>query len=234
MARSRAATEVAMIRTRSTKRRSRVGPYGAAGGTPARVSRCAKPKEQDMGQLLSRFTIGIGLLVIVMAGLTACSAPPAAPPASQKSATGSPARAGRRDERAGAATAVAVAGCDAYAAWAKDPGIKAALKNTDLWPELIAAGNKAAGGAAVDQARMKQIDAQISRAANTIRNSAAASGAEELTQSASRAMGLASRLAAGLADGSLNQESASDAVAKLNDAIAAYETETAAQQARCG
>ena len=186
-----------------------------------------------MGRLPPRFTIGIGLLVI-MASLSACTAPSAAPPATQKTATGSPARGGRREEPAGAATAVAAAGCEGFAAWLSDPDINTALKNTDFWPELITAGDTAAAGGAVDQGRMKQINDQIARAPGTIRNSAAASQDEALTEPSSRAMVLAAKLARGLADGSLSKKVAGDTVIKLKDAIDVYTTEVAAQEACCG
>jgi hypothetical protein len=196
----------------------------------------ATSKEREMGHVLSRFTIGFGFLVVVMVSLTACSAPTtSAPPPTQQAARQAPTKTGRRDERRGAATTIAIAaGCEGYAAWMKDPAIKATIKNTDLWPELVAAGQNAANGTAIDQARVQEIAAQLDAAAGTIKRSDAAAADKMMTETSSRAMGLASRLAEGLSAGSLDQTGAEDAVSRLQDAIAAYETEAAAQNGQCG
>ena len=86
-----------------------------------------------MGHVLSRFTIGFGFLVFVRVSLTACSAPTSAPPPTQQAARQAPTKTGRRDERRGAATAIAVtAGCEGYAAWMTDPAIKATIENTEV------------------------------------------------------------------------------------------------------
>jgi hypothetical protein len=119
-------------------------------------------------------------------------------------------------------------------AWRDDPQTAAALENVSVWPEVVAAGERAVGGGSVDKARLEQIHAQIIQSASRIRLSDAAASDEEMARLASRAMGLASRLALGLSEGSLEQQQVELAAARLNEAIAAYEAEAAVRQAQCG
>jgi hypothetical protein len=195
--------------------------------------------------LTRQWLVGLGMLAIVLGGLTACTAPPPfaphtptpAPNALVAPAAGTAVaqtKGGRKKQRDGAETAETGVSCSAYAAWMADPTIKAAMAKSSLWPDVVAAGEKAAAGESVDRATMQQAYDQMAKLASDLRGAAAAKGDTELTRLAGHAMGAASRLAGGLASGNLDQQEAGDALTELRQAIDAYNAEVAAEQAQCG
>jgi hypothetical protein len=74
----------------------------------------------------------------------------------------------------------------------------------------------------------------MEKVAQTLRTSDVPGIDHTTLQLAGRAMGLASRLAGGLANGNLDAKAAGKSVADLKDAIAAYEQDLASRQADCG
>ena len=126
------------------------------------------------------------------------------------------------------------AACADYNAWRNSPEVKAALDKMSLWPEVIAEGEKAAAGQPVDTALMQKDFAQMEDLAKQLRTTNDTTGDHAPLQLSGRAMGLASRLAGGLATGSLDAKGAAEAVAAAKEAIAAYQDDAAKRQAECG
>jgi hypothetical protein len=126
------------------------------------------------------------------------------------------------------------AACADYNAWRNSPEVKAALDKMSLWPEVIAEGEKAAAGQPVDTALMQKDFAQMEDLAKQLRTTNDTTGDHAPLQLSGRAMGLTSRLAGGLATGSLDAKGAAEAVAAAKEAIAAYQDDAAKRQAECG
>jgi len=124
--------------------------------------------------------------------------------------------------------------CAAYAAWLSNPDVKAALDQATLWPAVIAEGEKAAAGEAVDTVTMKQDSEQMAKLGRQLIASNGGEGDQAPPQLARRALGLTSRLANDLSDDSLDAKAAATAVAEAKAAIAAYEEGAAARQTACG
>jgi hypothetical protein len=182
-----------------------------------------------------RWVLALAPWAIILGGLSACtgqqaSAPQAAPPApterARQAASGSP--------EAASATPVALASCDAYAAWVADPDVRAALDKTALWPEVIAEAEKAANGEAVDREHARRLFDQLARVARPLRESDVAAANPDTAQRAARALGLSARLVETLGRNSFDQATAAAGLAELKQAIADYEAQVAAQEARCG
>jgi hypothetical protein len=125
------------------------------------------------------------------------------------------------------------AACVNYNAWRNTPEIKAALEKASLWPAVIAEGEKAAAGQPFDTAAMQQDFAQMEKLAKQLRETNLSEEEREPVQLAGKAMGLTSRLAGGLATGTLDQQGASDAVGAAKEAIAAYQEDAAKREADC-
>jgi hypothetical protein len=204
-----------------------------------------------------QWVLRLGCLAVIAGGLTACggeqaSAPatvlpaatmevretavssPAAPSSGDATleatplrgmASGTPVGEGNRDRLA--------ADCAAYEAWRSDPKVQAALEKAALWPEVIAQGEKAAAGEAVDTAAMAQAFEQMAKLGQQLRESET-EGDHAPLQLAGRAMGQTSRLAGGLSEGNLDAQAAAEAVTEAKAAIATYEEDAAARQASCG
>jgi hypothetical protein len=126
------------------------------------------------------------------------------------------------------------AACADYNAWRNNADVKAALAKMSLWPEVIAEGEKAAAGQPVDTALMKQDFDQMENLAKQLRTANLPESDHAPLQLSGRAMGLTSRLAGGLATGSLDAKGAADSVAAAKEAIAAYQEDAAKRQAECG
>jgi hypothetical protein len=125
------------------------------------------------------------------------------------------------------------ADCADYNAWRNTPDVKAALDKVSLWPAVIAEGEKAAAGQPVDKAAMQKDFDQMSKLATQLRTSSA-EGDHAPLQLSGRAMGLTSRLAGGLATGSLDAKAAGAAVTEAKAAIADYQDDAAQREAACG
>jgi hypothetical protein len=183
-----------------------------------------------------RWALALATWVIVLGGLSACtgqqaSAPQAAPPVpterSKQAAPGSPVA-------QASASPVALASCDAYAAWVADPDVRAALDKTALWPEVIAEAEKAANGEAVDREHARRLFDQLARVARPLRESDVAAANPDTAQRAARALGLSARLAETLGRNSFDQTTAAAGLSEFKQAIADYEAQVAAQEASCG
>jgi hypothetical protein len=199
-----------------------------------------------------RWALALGPWVIVLAGLTACtgqqaSAPQAAVPAPtersrEATPAGSPvgralaspvARAATSPVALVSASPIALASCEDYAAWTSDPDVRASLEKTALWPEVIAEAEKAANGEPVDREHARRLFDQLARVARPLRESDVAEANPETAQRAARAMGLSARLAESLGRNQFDQTTASAGLAELKQAIADYEGQVAAEEARC-
>ena len=202
--------------------------------------------KQGARDTTKRWALALAPWVIVLAGLSACtgqqaSAPQAAPPPapterSREATTASSpvARALASPVARAVASPVALASCEDYAAWTSDPDVRAALEKTALWPEVIAEAEKAANGEPVDREHARRLFDQLARVARPLRESDVAEANPETAQRAARAMGLSARLAESLGRNQFDQTTASAGLAELKQAIADYEAQVAAEEARCG
>ena len=123
--------------------------------------------------------------------------------------------------------------CAAYLAWQDDPGVQAALAYTADWPLIVAEGEKLAAGEPIDTEAMQALATELDGQANVLRESDSEDLDHDTVAYAARAMGLASRLAAGMADGTRTEANVGDLVAEVKTAIARFEEDTAARQAAC-
>jgi hypothetical protein len=202
--------------------------------------------KQGARDATKRWALALAPWVIVLAGLSACtgqqaSAPQAAPPPapterSREATTASSpvARALASPVARAAASPVALASCEDYAAWTSNPDVRTALEKTALWPEVIAEAEKAANGEPVDREHARRLFDQLARVARPLRESDVAEANPETSQRAARAMGLSARLAESLGRNQFDQTTASAGLAELEQAIADYEGQVAAEEARCG
>src|SRR5215208_4462467 len=190
-----------------------------------------------------RWALALVPWVIVLGGLSACtgqqaSAPQAAPPApterSREGTPGSPQAVSGSPVALASGSPVALASCEDYAAWVNDPDVHAALEKTALWPEVIAEAEKAANGEPVDREHARRLFDQLARVARPLRESDVAGANPETAQRAARALGLSARLAESLGRNQFDQTTASAGLAELKQAIADYEAQVAAEEARCG
>jgi hypothetical protein len=202
--------------------------------------------KQGARDTTKRWALALAPWAIVLAGLSACtgqqaSAPQAAPPPapterSREATTASSpvARALASPVARAVASPVALASCEDNAAWTSDPDVRAALEKTALWPEVIAEAEKAANGEPVDREHARRLFDQLARVARPLREGDVAEANPETAQRAARAMGLSARLAESLGRNQFDQTTASAGLAELKQAIADYEAQVAAQEARCG
>jgi hypothetical protein len=202
--------------------------------------------KQGARDTTKRWALALAPWAIVLAGLSACSgqqasapqaAPPPAPTERSREATtaSSPvARALASPVARAVASPVALASCEDNAAWTSDPDVRAALEKTALWPEVIAEAEKAANGEPVDREHARRLFDQLARVARPLRESDVAEANPETAQRAARAMGLSARLAESLGRNQFDQTTASAGLAELKQAIADYEAQVAAEEARCG
>jgi len=123
--------------------------------------------------------------------------------------------------------------CAAYLAWQDDAGVQAALAYTADWPLIVAEGEKLAAGEPIDTEAMQALATELDGQANVLRESDSEDLDHDTVAYAARAMGLASRLAAGMADGTRTEANVGDLVAEVKSAIARFEEDTAARQAAC-
>ena len=200
--------------------------------------------KQGARDTTKRWALALAPWVIVLAGLSACTgqqasapqaAPPPAPTERSREATpaGSPVAPALASPVVAAASPVALASCEDYAAWTSDPDVRAALEKTALWPEVIAEAEKAANGEPVDREHARRLFDQLARVARPMRESDVAEANPETAQRAARAMGLSARLAESLGRNQFDQTTASAGLAELKQAIADYEGQVAAEEARC-
>jgi hypothetical protein len=194
-------------------------------------------------------TLRLGVMAVLAAGLTACGGQEASQPATSPPSTSLPAPTESVPATAAsspAATAVAggtpiaavnlerlAADCADYNAWRNNPDVQASLEKMALWPAVIAEGEKAAAGQPVDKAAMQQDFDQMDKLGKRLRTTNLTEGDHAPLQLAGRAMGSTSRLAGGLATGTLDQQAAGEAVAAAKTAIAAYQEDAAAREAAC-
>ena len=202
--------------------------------------------KQGARDTTKRWALALAPWAIVLAGLSACtgqqaSAPQAAPPAvpterSREATTASSpvARALASPVARAVASPVALASCEDNAAWTSDPDVRAALEKASLWPEVIAEAEKAANGEPVDREHARRLFDQLARVARPLREGDVAEANPETAQRAARAMGLSARLAESLGRNQFDQTTASAGLAELKQAIADYEAQVAAEEARCG
>jgi hypothetical protein len=202
--------------------------------------------KQGARDTTKRWALALAPWAIVLAGLSACtgqqaSAPQAAPPPapterSREATTASSpvARALASPVARAVASPVALASCEDNAAWTSDPDVRAALEKTALWPEVIAEAEKAANGEPVDREHARRLFDQLARVARPLREGDVAEANPETAQRAARAMGLSARLAESLGRNQFDQTTASAGLAELEQAIADYEGQVAAEEARCG
>ena len=202
--------------------------------------------KQGARDTTKRWALALAPWAIVLAGLSACtgqqaSAPQAAPPPapterSREATTASSpvARALASPVARAVASPVALASCEDNAAWTSDPDVRAALEKTALWPEVIAEAEKAANGEPVDREHARRLFDQLARVARPLRESDVAEANPETAQRAARALGLSARLAESLGRNQFDQTTASAGLAELKQAIADYEAQVAAEEARCG
>lgn len=202
--------------------------------------------KQGARDTTKRWALALAPWAIVLAGLSACtgqqaSAPQAAPPPAptERSREATPAsspvaRASASPVARAAASPVALASCEDNAAWTSDPDVRAALEKTALWPEVIAEAEKAANGEPVDREHARRLFDQLARVARPLREGDVAEANPETAQRAARAMGLSARLAESLGRNQFDQTTASAGLAELKQAIADYEAQVAAEEARCG
>ena len=202
--------------------------------------------KQGARDTTKRWALALAPWAIVLAGLSACtgqqaSAPQAAPPSapterSREATTASSpvARALASPVARAVASPVALASCEDNAAWTSDPDVRAALEKTALWPEVIAEAEKAANGEPVDREHARRLFDQLARVARPLREGDVAEANPETAQRAARAMGLSARLAESLGRNQFDQTTASAGLAELKQAIADYEAQVAAEEARCG
>jgi hypothetical protein len=184
--------------------------------------------QQGTGDTSKRWALAVATWVIVLGGLSACTgqqanAPQAAPPAATE-----------RSPEAASGSPVALASCEDYAAWVADPDVRAALEKAALWPEVIAEAEKAAKGEPVDREHARRLFDQLARVARPLRESDIATANPETAQRAARALGLSARLAESLGRNGFDQTTAAAGLAELKQAIADYEEQVAAEEARCG
>jgi hypothetical protein len=194
--------------------------------------------KQGARDTTKRWALALAPWAIVLAGLSACtgqqaSAPQAAPPPAPTERSREATTASSPVARA-AASPVALASCEDYAAWTSDPDVRSALEKTALWPEVIAEAEKAANGEPVDREHARRLFDQLARVARPLRESDVAEANPETAQRAARAMGLSARLAESLGRNQFDQTTASAGLAELKQAIADYEAQVAAEEARCG
>jgi hypothetical protein len=194
--------------------------------------------KQGARDTTKRWALALAPWAIVLAGLSACtgqqaSAPQAAPPPAPTERSREATTASSPVARA-AASPVALASCEDYAAWTSDPDVRSALEKTALWPEVIAEAEKAANGEPVDREHARRLFDQLARVARPLRESDVAEANPETAQRAARAMGLSARLAESLGRNQFDQTTASAGLAELEQAIADYEGQVAAEEARCG
>jgi hypothetical protein len=202
--------------------------------------------KQGARDTTKRWALALAPWAIVLAGLSACtgqqaSAPQAAPPPapterSREATTASSpvARALASPVARAVASPVALASCEDNTAWTSDPDVRAALEKTALWPEVIAEAEKAANGEPVDREHARRLFDQLARVARPLREGDVAEANPETAQRAARAMGLSARLAESLGRNQFDQTTASAGLAELKQAIADYEAQVAAEEARCG
>jgi hypothetical protein len=194
--------------------------------------------KQGARDTTKRWALALAPWAIVLAGLSACtgqqaSAPQAAPPPAPTERSREATTASSPVARA-AASPVALASCEDYAAWTSDPDVRSALEKTALWPEVIAEAEKAANGEPVDREHARRLFDQLARVARPLREGDVAEANPETAQRAARAMGLSARLAESLGRNQFDQTTASAGLAELKQAIADYEAQVAAEEARCG
>src|SRR5215212_4251974 len=188
--------------------------------------------KQGARDTTKRWALALAPWAIVLAGLSACtgqqaSAPQAAPPPA-------PTERSREAPTASSPVTRALASCEDNAAWTSDPDVRAALEKTALWPELIAEAEKAANGEPVDREHARRLFDQLARVARPLRESDVAAANPDTAQRAARALGLSARLAESLGRNQFDQTTASAGLAELKQAIADYEAQVAAEEARCG
>jgi hypothetical protein len=194
--------------------------------------------KQGARDTTKRWALALAPWAIVLAGLSACtgqqaSAPQAAPPPAPTERSREATTASSPAARA-VASPVALASCEDNAAWTSDPDVRAALEKTALWPEVIAEAEKAANGEPVDREHARRLFDQLARVARPLREGDVAEANPETAQRAARAMGLSARLAESLGRNQFDQTTASAGLAELKQAIADYEAQVAAEEARCG
>jgi hypothetical protein len=123
--------------------------------------------------------------------------------------------------------------CAAFLAWQESPDVQAALAYTADWPLIVAEGEKLAAGEPIDTEAMQALATELDGQANVLRESDNEDLDHDAVAYAARAMGLASRLAAGMADGTRTEANVGDIVAEVKTAIARFEDDAAARQAAC-
>lgn len=157
----------------------------------------------------------------------------ASPVASPVAAAATPVRRNRDNATPVGEVALTAGDCAAYLAWKDEPGVQAALAYTANWPQILAEGEKLAAGEPVDAEAMQTLYAELDGQAGALRDTGSDELGHDAVAYAGRAMGLASRMAGGLGDGTLTQAEAGDAVADLRVAIGRYELDAAARDAAC-
>ena len=172
---------------------------------------------------------GIALFVLVLGGLTGCIAEggPAPTPTPRASAPTADAGAGAgagigKSDKGGQPAGGDASPCQGYADWWNNDEVKSALAKASYWPEIIAEAEKAAAGKPFDTAKMQHDFDDMEKVAQRLRDVDASRINDETVHLADAPMGLASRLAGGLADGKLDAKGAASAVTELQAAIADY------------
>jgi hypothetical protein len=108
------------------------------------------------------------------------------------------------------------------------------VEKAALWPEVISDAEKAASGEPYDKSHARQLFDQLAKVARPLRESDISATNPETSQLASRALGLSARLAERLGRNELNQAAARQALAEFKQAVADYQEQVAAEEARCG
>ena len=124
--------------------------------------------------------------------------------------------------------------CDIYLSWLNDPQVTSALAKSALWPEIIAAAEKAAAGQSFDKAQMQNDSAALANVSDALQETKSDPANRDSARLAGRAMNIASRIADGLATGTMDQQSVQSALTALQKVIADYDADRTAHLARCG
>jgi hypothetical protein len=142
-------------------------------------------------------------------------------------------KSGKGDVRR-AAAATPESACDIYLSWLNDPQVKAALEKSALWPEIIAEAQKAAAGQSIDKALMQNDSKALENVSDALQETKSDPANRDSARLAGRAMNIASRIADGLATGTMDQQTVQSALTALQKVIADYDADRTAHLARCG
>jgi len=142
-------------------------------------------------------------------------------------------RSGKGEARR-AAAATPESACDSYLSWLNDPQVMAALEKSALWPEIIAEAQKAAAGQAIDKALMQNDSKALANVPDALQETKSDPANRDSARLAGRAMNIASRIADGLAKGTMDQQTVQSALTALQKVIADYDADRTAHLARCG